>query len=166
MQCDLKCRYLFEFLICFRYSQMISAFLFPRHYLSQWRYTSATWRTSSFLLIRSIPQHQKSNKRSCQTFCWDIVESASFQTASAMLQWNAFVDGRAKHVLYDRGGRDCLRLFEFVLKPRQRGSGRAGAESKIPARRREGRPSARGLPVGRKGARLPPALLVAVTWRS
>ena len=162
MQCDLKCRYLFEFLICFRYSQMISAFLFPRHYLSQWRYTSATWRTSSFLLISSIPQRQKSNECSCQTFCWAIVESASFQTASAMLQWNAFVDGRAKRVLYDRGGRDCLRLSGPVPEPQQRGSDCAGTEPKIPARCRAGRPSARGLPVGGKGSRFPPALLVAV----
>lgn len=32
-----------------------------------------------------------------------------------MLKWNAFVDGRAKHVLYDRGGRDRLRFLDLYL---------------------------------------------------
>ena len=37
-----------------------------------------------------------------------------------MLKWNAFVDGRAKHVLYDRGGRDRLRFFGLVPEQNQR----------------------------------------------
>ena len=68
---------------------------------------------------------------------------------------------RERHATMERvcgwEGKAC-----FIPEPRQRGSDRAGAESEIPARCRKRRPSARGLPVGGKGPRFPPALLVAV----